>query len=101
MFNNEQVPTAQLVILPKEKWEALNNKLDSLLEAVNNRNQSEMLNQWIESAEARKMLGVSQKTWQTYRDTRVMPFSQFGRKIYVKKSDLDSFMVSHYIKKGL
>jgi excisionase family DNA binding protein len=43
------------------------------------------------------MLGVSAKTWQTYRDERRIPFSQFGRKIYVKRADLEAFMEKHYI----
>lgn len=53
---------------------------------------------WIESEEGRKLLGVSSKTWQTYRDERVIPFSQFGRKIYVKKADIEAFLQSHTIK---
>ena len=57
----------------------------------------ELNRQWIESTEARKMLGVSQKTWQTYRDKRIIPFSQVGRKIYVRMADLQDYMESHYI----
>ncbi len=44
------------------------------------------------------MLGISPKTWQNYRDQRVIPFSQIGRKIYVCRADLEDFMRSHYIK---
>ena len=61
------------------------------------RNKEEAGSEWIESVEARKMLGVSPKTWQTYRDRRVIPFAQIGRKILVKKADLDAFMREHYI----
>lgn len=56
-------------------------------------------NEWLESSEARKMLGVSPKTWQTYRDTRVLPFSQFGRKIYVKRSDIEKFLNDHMVRR--
>jgi hypothetical protein len=45
------------------------------------------------------MLGVSSKTWQNYRDNRIIPFAQFKRKISVKRSDLEAFMEAHYIKK--
>lgn len=86
-----------MILLPQAEWEALNQKLEELATLVTRRNQSDILNEWIESSEARKMLGVSQKTWQTYRDNRIIPFSQFGRKIYVKKADLEAFMISHYI----
>lgn len=86
-----------MVLLPQTEWEGLRQELKELAKLVTNRNQSDMMNEWIESGEARKMLGVSQKTWQTYRDNRIIPFSQFGRKIYVKKADLEAFMQSHYI----
>lgn len=86
-----------MILLPQSAWEGLNRKLEELANLVANRNHSDNMSEWIESGEARRMLGVSQKTWQTYRDNRVIPFSQFGRKIYVRKADLEAFMQSHYI----
>lgn len=53
--------------------------------------------EWIESETARKILGVSPKTWQNYRDQRLIPFSQIGRKIYVNRTDLDAFLRKHRI----
>ena len=44
-----------------------------------------------------KELGVSTRQFQKYRDERRIAFSQFGRKIYVKRSDLNDFIVSHRI----
>ena len=86
-----------MVLLPQSEWEGLKQDLKELAKLVMNRNQADTMNEWIESGEARKMLGVSQKTWQTYRDNRTIPFSQFGRKIYVRKADLEAFMQAHYI----
>ncbi len=43
---------------------------------------------WIESKEVPKMLGISAKTWQNWRDRKVIPFSQFGAKIYVNINDI-------------
>lgn len=86
-----------MVLLPQSEWEGLKQDLKELAKMVMNRNQADTMNEWIESGEARKMLGVSQKTWQTYRDNRTIPFSQFGRKIYVRKADLEAFMQAHYI----
>ena len=53
--------------------------------------------EWIESEAARKLLGVSPKTWQNHRDQRLIPFSQIGRKIYVNRADLDAFLRKHRI----
>ena len=85
------------VLLPKSELDEITSRLDELKELVKGKAQQEALGRWIESEEARKILGVSPKTWQTYRDTRALPFSQFGRKIYVKQADLDAFLESHKI----
>lgn len=95
-FPNQMQPIT-LVAMPETEWQKIGKKLEELTSLVINRNADELNSEWIESAKARKMLGVSQATWQTYRDQRRIPFSQFGRKIYVKRSDLESFMNQHYI----
>ena len=38
------------------------------------------------------ILGVCPKTLQTLRDQRRIPFSQQGRKIWFKKSDIESYL---------
>lgn len=100
MKNNVSTQTSEslaMVVLPKSVWEELTLEIKSLKNILQKKNEEEVNNQWIESTQARKLLGVSAKTWQTYRDERRIPFSQFGRKIYVKREDLNSFMESHYI----
>ncbi|MFR8835122.1 helix-turn-helix domain-containing protein [Bacteroides nordii] len=92
---NEQSTT--MVLLPQETWENVTTTLIELKDYIKEKKRNELNNQWIESAEARKLLKVSSKTWQTYRDERRIPFSQFGRKIYVKRADLEAFMQEHYI----
>ena len=79
-----------------EMWDALN----ELKASIAKMQEDSYLSKWIESESARKMLGVSTKTWQNYRDRRVIPFSQFGRKIYFKMADIEEFMESNLIKKG-
>ena len=86
-----------LVILPKSVLDAITASLNEVKELIKGKAKAEAEGQWIESEEARKMLGVSAKTWQTYRDSRAIPFSQFGRKIYVKQADLDAFLEAHRI----
>ena len=86
-----------MVMIPQEEWQSLNDKLDRLAEMIENRNASDRDTEWLESEAARKLLGVSPKTWQNYRDQRVIPFSQIGRKIYVNRADLNAFLRSHRI----
>lgn len=64
---------------------------------IENRNASDLGAEWLESETARKLLGVSSKTWQNYRDQRAIPFSQIGRKIYVNRANLDASLRRHRI----
>lgn len=85
-----------MVILPQSVWEGIAADLKELKEFVRMK-ASEEESEWVESNQARKMLGVSPKTWQTYRDKRMIPFAQFGRKIMVRKVDLKAFLHEHFI----
>lgn len=95
---NSNAPSTTMVVLPQEEWLKLQEKISRLEEAVANRNADDRNSEWLESETVRKILGVSPKSWQTYRDQRLIPFSQIGRKIYVKRADLQDFMERHYIK---
>jgi excisionase family DNA binding protein len=53
---------------------------------------------WLTGDEICKLLRVSKRTLQNYRDKRVIPFSQVGRKIYYKYSDIVEYLELHYVK---
>lgn len=89
--------STNMVVIPQIIWEHISKTLTNVENLLQKKFEEEVSNQWIESAQVRKLLGISAKTWQTYRDKRRIPFSQFGRKIYVKKADLEAFMKQHYI----
>ena len=86
------------IVLEEQKLNQLFADLSEIKTAVKAQKEESLVNQWIQSETARKMLGVCRKTWQDYRDKKVIPFSQFGRKIFIRKDDLESFMQKHYIK---
>lgn len=86
-----------MLLVPEEEWRNLHDTLEQIVDLITRRNADDSNSEWIESDEARKLLGVSPKTWQNYRDQRLIPFSQIGRKIYVNRADLDSFLRKHRI----
>lgn len=67
----------QLAVVPQTWLDTLLIKVQSMETLLQKKGEEEVSNQWIESAQVRKMLGISAKTWQTYRDERRIPFSQF------------------------
>lgn len=88
----------KLSVVPDSFLSEMKEVLDEIKVVLEGKSKDEINSQWVESGEARRLLGVSQKTWQTYRDKRVIPFSQFGRKIFVQRKDLEQFMLNHKIK---
>ena len=81
---NTATPAAMpsVVMLPQAEWEGIKDLLNEVKDTLQTRSAEEVNSQLIESTEARKMLGVSAK---------------FGRKIYVRRADIEAFMQQHYI----
>lgn len=93
----QPVPSMTMIMVPEEEWRNLHDTLEQIIDLITRRNADDSSSEWIESEDARKILGVSPKTWQNYRDKRIIPFSQIGRKIYVNRADLDAFLRRHRI----
>jgi hypothetical protein len=87
-----------MAVVPQSFLNKLEEKINQLESILKEKTEEELNSQWIESVKIPKILGISQKTWQTYRDKRLIPFSQIGSKIFVKRADLEDFMNKHYIK---
>lgn len=97
-MNNAVMQAQTMVILPQPVWEKFMGQIQRVEEMLQGIQKESGLNKWVESEDARKQLGVSSRTWQAMRDKRVIPFSQFGRKIYVRQSDLEAFLMSNYVE---
>lgn len=95
MQTNEN--SLQIAVVPQDFLKTMEAEIKEVKALLMARNEEEINSQWIESAKIPKLLGISLKTWQTYRDKRIIPFSQIGSKIFVQRADLEDFMKSHYI----
>lgn len=89
--------TLQMAVVPQSFLDKLEEKMETLETILKEKSEQEINSQWINSTQVPKILGISQKTWQTYRDKRLIPFSQIGSKIFVRREDIDNFLASHYI----
>lgn len=45
-----------------------------------------------------KLLHISKRTLQQYRDDQILPYIQIGGKLIYKQSDLETILEKHYIK---
>lgn len=86
----------RILIVDADKFDDLIAKVDRLYESLSiNKEKSE--EEYLDSKEVMKTLGICQKTWQTYRDKKIIPYTKIGRKVYVRRSDLDKFMQANII----
>lgn len=96
LLTSTAVPS--FVVLPESEWNGIKDLLQEVKDTLQAKSKTEINAMWVESTEARKILGVSAKTWQDYRDKRVIQFSQYGRKIYVRRADIEAFLQKHFVK---
>lgn len=89
----------KLNVLPAEDIQQIKSDLIEIKEALSKKSAEQISASYIESKQIPKLLNISSKTWQTWRDRRKIPFIQFGSKIWVKRIDLDSFLEKYYVTK--
>lgn len=53
---------------------------------------------WLDNQDVIMLLKISKRTLQSYRDQNVIPYSQFGSKIYYKATDIEKFLKKNYRK---
>ncbi|MDA3929221.1 MAG: helix-turn-helix domain-containing protein [Prolixibacteraceae bacterium] len=53
--------------------------------------------QWLVNNEVCELLKVTKRTLQNYRDNFILPYSQIGRKVYYKASDVQDLLEKNYI----
>lgn len=51
---------------------------------------------WLDTEDVCKVLKVTKRTIQKYRDTLILPYSQVGKKILYKQSDIQKLLESNY-----
>ena len=89
----------ELTILTRDDLQSLKQEIiDEIKAGFSAASSSLQSDAYLTSEQVCEVLGVSSKQFQKYRTERRIAFSQFGRKIYVRRSDLDRFLESHRIE---
>ena len=87
----------ETIILSKEQFDAIMSKIDDIHHKINSKNQPKQ-EVFLDNEEFIKMLKISRRTAQTWRDEGKISFSQVGNKIYYKLSDVEKTMDEYYNK---
>ena len=72
----------------KQRFENFVGRVDALCVPLRRKR-----DKWLDNCETCRLLNVSARTMQTYRDTGKLPYSQINGKIYYKASDVEAFLL--------
>ena len=70
--------------------------MDTEVEMLKENNLS-CVGKWMNGDQVIKMLGVSRRTLQNYRDNGILPYSTVGGKFYYGIKDIEDLMMKNYI----
>ena len=87
----------EVICIESKAYQELINKIDSLsnsLLALSSKGTEKI----IDNEEFVKLLKISKRTAQTYRDNGLITFSQIGHKIYYNMKDIETLLNKHSVK---
>lgn len=88
----------EIIGIEKMTYENILLEIEKFLDRTNNLANdysSKKINNWIDNQEVCLWLKISPRTLQHLRNTRQIPFSQMGRKIYYKKQYILVYIEKH------
>lgn len=78
----------EYIAIEKEALDSLLEKINELTQDINHWNDNTFQDNWIENTELCKLLDLSSRSLQNYRQRGILGFSTIGRKIYYKIEDI-------------
>jgi hypothetical protein len=90
----------EIKMIEGKVYEQLRQSIKSLLSRTAKLRPKQVNEIWYNNEEACRLLGVSLRTLQTYRDKGLIPYSQVGHKCYYKIKDVECFMEKNRTEMG-
>ena len=82
-------------IITDSNWAKLRNEILCLAETCHKAfGEQSRHADWLHNGDVCKLLNISKRTLQHYRDTGVLPFSQIGHKCYYRREDVELLLQS-------
>ena len=86
-------------IITDSNWARLRNEILSLAEICHKAfGEQSRHTDWLHNGDVCRLLNISKRTLQHYRDTGVLPFSQIGHKCYYKREDVERLLETKSVK---
>ena len=80
-------------IITDSNWEKLRNEILNLAKTCHKAfGEQSRHTDWLHNGDVCRLLNISKRTLQHYRDTGVLPFAQIGHKCYYKREDVERLL---------
>lgn len=86
----------EAIILSSKQYNAIITKID-LVESNIEKMSGFNFRSIVDNEEFIKLMGISRKTSQTWRDRGLIGYSQIGHKIYYSRNDVEKFIQNHHV----
>ena len=83
----------EAIIIPKDQFQQLMQRISQIQQTVEKISPSQT---FIDNSEFIQLMRISKRTAQTWRDDKIIAFSQVGAKIYYKLTDVEKLLQSNY-----
>ena len=82
-------------IITETNWAKLRDEILSLAESCHKAfGEKSKHTDWLHNGDVCRLLNISKRTLQYYRDTDVLPFTQIGHKCYYKCEDVEVLLLT-------
>ena len=92
-----EINNLKVAVVPQEFLDRMEQEILEIKQFIRKKTEEERGGEYNESVKVPKILNVSRKTFQEWRNRKLLNFVQIGHKIYIKRSDLEDFMEAHKI----
>jgi len=89
----------KIVAIERKTFEQMIQSFEGFVGQVRNLCGNDRNNEkWLDKEVVCKLMQISKRSLQSYRDNGIIPFSQIGHKCYYKASDIEQFINKQQIK---
>jgi uncharacterized protein YbcC (UPF0753/DUF2309 family) len=89
----------EVITIQSEAFQELINSIQEIKSKIDTKHKEQPLPEtWLDISDTCKLLHISKRTLQNYRDQGIISFSQIAGKIYFRATDIQAHLERHYIK---
>lgn len=90
----------QIIAIDRKTFDTIEVRLKEFYKKVNELCQSSKSHQmdWLDNADVCRILNISKRTLQTYRNLGILGYSRIDRKTYYKRNDVNKLLEKLYNK---